>query len=169
MDSRELLVDNFERIAELYAGLADGLGESDLSARPEGSAGRGNSIGWLLWHVARVQDDHLAGCAGTDQVWPQWRERFAFGDAIGPDDHGFGHSDEQVDAVRVVDAGLLAGYHRDVHALTLDYLARVDADALDEIVDPDRTPPVSAGVRLVSVIGDCLQHLGQVAYLRGLR
>ena len=127
----------------------------------------GNSIAWLLWHTARVQDDHVSGLAGHRQAWHDgWVE--AFGLPFDVDDIGYGHTSEQVDAVRIEDLGPLVEYHEAVHQFTLDYLGRVDADELDRVVDRRWDPPVTAGVRLVSVVGDCLQHLGQAAYVKGL-
>ena len=167
MDVSSLLTDHADRIQELYAGSLDGLGTEDAHRRPEGPGGtRANPVVWLLWHTARVQDDHVAALAGVPQAWTGWEERFAL--PLDTDDFGYGHTDAEVDLVRVEDLELLAGYHRDVHALTRDYLARVDEAELDRVVDEHWDPPVTAGVRLVSVVGDCLQHLGQVAYVRGL-
>lgn len=173
MDVSALLTDHADRIAELYAGALTDL-PVDLAHRrpgagPHGSSGGssgGNPVVWLLWHTARVQDDHVAALAGVPQAWRDWEQRFGL--PLDVADIGYGHTDEQVDLVRVEDLALLAGYHRDVHALTLDYLARVDEDELDRVVDEAWDPPVTAGVRLVSVVGDCLQHLGQAAYVRGL-
>ena len=162
MEGRELLVDAFGRIEELYADLVT-TDPALLHVRPSGV---GNSIGWLLWHAARVQDDHVAGVAGTGQAWLEgWAERFAL--PLDDRDIGFGHTPEQVSAVRV-QPDLLAGYHADVHRLTLGYVSSVSPEELDRIVDRHWDPPVTAGVRLVSVVGDCLQHLGQAAYVRGL-
>lgn len=164
MQARELLTDAFGRIAETYTQVADGLAADALQHRPDRT---GNSIGWLLWHLARVQDDHLADLAGTPQAWDQgWRERLDL--PLEPHDTGYGHSREQVATVRIADAALLTGYHAEVHRRTLGYLERVDAEELDRIVDTNWDPPVTAGARLVSVEGDCLQHLGQAAYVRGL-
>lgn len=162
MDTTELLTDCFGRVAELYADLADGLDQEALHHRPGGT---GNPIAWLLWHSARVQDDHVAELAGCAQQWERWRDRFGL--PVG-DDTGYGHSSEQVDQVRVPDPSLLAGYHADVHDMTSRYLAGVDEAELGRVVDRSWDPPVTAGVRLVSVQGDCLQHLGQAAYVRGL-
>lgn len=162
MDARDLLVDSFGRIHELYAATAEGLDADALARRPGG----GNSVGWLLWHLARVQDDHLAGLSGEGQVWDAWRDRFGL--PLDEHDTGFGHTSEQVDSVRIEDVGLLTGYHEHVHRATLAYLDRVDAAELDRVVDRRWDPPVTAGVRLVSVVGDCLQHLGQAAYAAGL-
>lgn len=163
MDAHDLLVDAFGRVEETYAAIVDGLDEELLHAR---LGGVGNPVGWLLWHLARVQDDHVAGIAGTQQVWPDWQQRFGL--PQGTDDIGYGHTSDQVDSVRIIDAALLAGYHAAVHRATLACLDRLDDAGLDRVVDRRWDPPVTAGVRLVSVLEDCLQHLGQAAYLKGL-
>jgi Protein of unknown function (DUF664) len=164
METSELLTDTFDRIRELYVDIADDLTPDAVHQRPDGT---GNSIAWLLWHAARVQDDHVAGLAGHRQAWHDgWVEAFAL--PLDVDDIGYGHTSEQVDVVRIEDLGPLVEYHEAVHRLTLDYLGRVDADELDRVVDRRWDPPVTAGVRLVSVAGDCLQHLGQAAYVKGL-
>ena len=164
MDVRGLLTEGFGRITELYDGLVEGLDDETLHHRPGGT---GNPVGWLLWHVVRLQDDHVAALARVDQQWGEWQERL--GVPNGLDDVGYGHTSEQVDALRITRADLLVDYHGDVHDMTNRYLARLDADELDRVVDTHWDPPVTAGVRLVSLVGDCLQHLGQVGYLRGLR
>lgn len=163
MDTSTLLTNQFDRIAELYDSAADGLAEASLNHRPGGT---GNPIGWLLWHLARVQDDHVAGLTGEPQVWARWLPRFDL--PLDDDDTGFGHTSEQVDTVRITDPMHLISYHRDVRAATQAYLDRVDGDELDRVVDTRWDPPVTAGVRLISVQGDCLQHLGQAGYVRGL-
>ncbi len=163
MDTHDLLVDAFGRIHETFEGVVDGLDSSVLNRRPSDDA---NPMGWLLWHLTRVQDDHVADLAGSGQAWEQWQDRFGLEN--GTDDIGYGHSSEQVAAVQVSDPSLLLGYHAEVHQATLQYLDRVDAAELDRIVDRRWDPPVTAGARLVSVLGDCLQHLGQAAYVKGL-
>lgn len=159
---RDLLVDAFTRVRELVVELTDGLTGEVAGFRPAPDA---NSIGWLLWHLSRVQDDHVAALAGVSQAWTDWRERFGlpFSDWA----TGYGQDAEEVGELRV-SGELLAAYHADVHRLTLDYLTGIDADELDRVVDAEWDPPVTASVRLVSVLGDTLQHLGQAAYVRGL-
>ena len=161
--ARDLLVDSFTRVRELVVELTDGLTEEAASFRP---APQANSIGWLLWHLTRIQDDHVAGLAGVEQAWPTWRQRFGlpFSDWA----TGYGQTSEEVAAVRVP-GDLLAGYHAEVHALTLDYLELITAEELARVVDTRWKPPVTASVRLVSVLGDVYQHLGQAAYVHGLR
>lgn len=41
------------------------------------------------------------------------------------------------------------------------------ADELSRVVDTSWNPPVTVSARLVSIVDDCAQHLGQAAYLRG--
>jgi hypothetical protein len=100
-------------------------------------------------------------------VWTAdgWADRFAL--PLPVSDTGYGH-DAQAVAVVVADAALLLGYFEDVHAATVAYLGTIDDDGLDRVVDRNWDPPVTAGVRLVSVIADDLQHLGQAAYVRGI-
>ncbi len=163
MDVRGLLTEGFGRITEIYDGVADGLDQKQLSYRP---AGTDNSIGWLLWHLARVQDHHIAGLADRPQVWEDFQDRFGLPNDT--DDVGYGHTSEEVDAVRIEDPQLLVDYHHEVTLATARYLQTVDEKELEREVDTSWDPPVTAGVRLVSIQGDCLQHLGQAAYVKGL-
>jgi len=160
--TQAMLTDSFGRIRSLVVSVTTGLDEEALGHQVGPGA---NPIGWLVWHLARVQDDHVADAAGVDQVWPSWRERFdlPFDDLA----TGYGQTAEEVAEIRV-GADLLVGYHADVHALTQRYLDTLTPDELERVVDDRWDPPVTVGVRLVSVIGDCLQHLGQAAYVRGL-
>ncbi|MEU9843519.1 DUF664 domain-containing protein [Actinomadura sp. NPDC048032] len=164
MTSAELLTDAFDRIRQVVHGAVGGLSGPQLARRPAEDA---NSIAWLVWHLTRIQDDHVAGVAGTDQVWTRdgWADRFAL--PFDVSDTGYGHTPDDVAAVRV-EADLLTGYHDAVHARTVRYVsALTDAD-LPRIVDRAWDPPVTLAVRLVSVVSDDLQHAGQAAYVRGL-
>lgn len=159
---RDLLADSFTRVHELVGELTGSCTDEVLRYRPDPQA---NTVAWLLWHLTRVQDDHVAALAGVPQAWPAWCERFAL--PFDQDATGYGQRPEEVGQVRV-DAGLLADYHADVHALSLRYVGSLDADELARVVDEAWDPPVTASARLVSVLGDCLQHLGQASYVAGL-
>lgn len=164
MNSAELLTDAFERIREAVRAAVDGLGEDALSYRADPGA---NSIAWLIWHLTRVQDEHLAELAGAESLWEArgWFERFDL--PIDRQATGFGDTPDDVALIHAP-ADLLIGYYDAVHADTLRYLGTLaDAD-LDRVVDTAWDPPVTVGVRLVSVIADDLQHAGQAAYLRGM-
>ena len=162
MDATDLLRDLYGRVAEVGA-VVGGLSEADLARRQ----GTGNSIAWLVWHSARVQDSSLCALTGQEQAWTAggWAERFALDRPV--DAMGYGDSSEQVDAVRAP-ADLLAGYHDAVADQVRAQLGRWGADDLDAVVDDSFDPPVTLATRLVSVAVDCAQHLGQAAYVRGL-
>ncbi|WP_369832223.1 DinB family protein [Blastococcus sp. TF02-8] len=127
-----------------------------------------NPIGWLAWHLLRVQDDHVAEVAGREQVWTAagWAERFGL--PFGPEETGYGFDAEQVAATRIPSPELLTGYAGAVHAQSAEFLRGITDADLDRVVDDRWDPPVTLWVRLVSVIGDDFQHLGQIGYLRGL-
>ena len=165
MTTGELLVDAFDRIREGARGAVDGLTPDQLAQRP---SDRANSIGWLVWHLARVQDDHLAAVADHEQVWTAdgWHERFGL--PFDADDTGYGHSSDQVAQVRGLDAEALVGYLEAVHAATVEFVRPLTPDDLGRVVDERWDPPVTLGVRLVSVVNDDQQHVGQAAFIRGL-
>lgn len=164
MDIGDLLGDSLGRVRDEVVGLVDGLDVDQLAWRPDPDA---NSMAWLLWHLTRVEDDHLAEVAGTEQVWTTsgWYDRFAL--PFPPEAHGWGQSSEEVGRVRV-DGDLLAGYQADTAARAIEYVGTLSPADLDRIVDERWDPPVSLGVRLVSVVNEVNQHVGQAAYLRGL-
>ena len=155
----------FGRIRDVGHDLLDGLDPPWLTTRVDPGA---NSIGWLVWHLTRVQDDHVAGVAGTAQRWTAegWSERFGLPyetDAI-----GYGQTPDEVGAFDLTDPELLLGYLDNVTSATLAYVGALSESELDRVVDDSWDPPVTVAVRLVSVVGDDLQHAGQAAYVRGL-
>jgi uncharacterized damage-inducible protein DinB len=165
MHARDLLVDGFDRIHDSLRAAIDGLSPDRLAHRIAPGA---NPVGWLAWHLLRVQDDHVADVAGTEQVWTAEGWAGHFGLSVDDAATGYGMSDDEVDAVRVPSADLLLGYSRAVHARSAEFLRGLSDDDLDRVVDTRWDPPVTLGVRLVSVLSDDLQHLGQAAYVRGL-
>lgn len=165
MTSAQLLTDGFGRIREVVHGAAGGLTPRQLAHRPVEGA---NSIAWLVWHLTRIQDDHVADAAGTAQAWTEdgWADRFGL--PFDPYDTGYGHTPDDVAAVQVDSADLLTGYHDAVHDRTVKYVSGLTDRDLERVVDRAWDPPVTLAVRLISVISDDLQHAGQAAYVRGL-
>ncbi len=164
MRGSTVLTDAFERVRDAVHPAANGLTVEELAYRPDAES---NSIAWLVWHLTRIQDDHVAALAGVAQVWNSagWADRFAL--PFDESDTGYGHDADAVEAV-VADAASLLGYFEDVHAATVAYVAALEDADLDRVVDRAWDPPVTVGVRLVSVIADDLQHAGQAAYVRGI-
>ncbi|MFF6862302.1 mycothiol transferase [Streptomyces ardesiacus] len=165
MLAKDILIEGYGRIQEEVHAAVEGLDPDGLNACPAAGA---NSVAWLVWHLTRVQDDHVADAFGLDQVWlsGEWEKRFGLG--LPRDDTGYGHSSAKVAKVRVDSAGLLTGYYDAVHEQTLRALRSLTAQDLERVVDDNWDPPVTLAVRLVSVLSDDLQHVGQAAYVRGL-
>jgi uncharacterized damage-inducible protein DinB len=165
MRSNELLLYAYGQIQETLRRTIDGLTPDELTRRIGPEA---NTIGWLAWHLVRVQDDHVADVADVEQVWTAdgWVGRFGL--PFPPKATGYGFSSEEVAQVRVPSAELLLDYAGAVHDRTAQFLRGLSDADLDTIVDTRWNPAVTLGVRLVSVLSDDLQHVGQAAFLRGL-
>jgi Protein of unknown function (DUF664) len=163
MSGTDLLVDGFGRIREIVHDVLDGLIDADLQYQVDPAA---NSICWQVWHLTRVQDDHVAAAGGLAQVWLSgFVERFGL--PLDAADTGYGHSPAQVAAVRAP-ADLLAEYHDATYEQTISFLSALTETDLAEIVDRRWQPPVTMAIRLVSVLADDLEHAGQAAFIRGL-
>ena len=173
MDATEVLQDGLDQVRDVVAQALDGLTDDQLATPLEPGA---NTVAWLVWHLARVQDDHVAHVAGSEQVWTSgpsgaaggggvWARRFDL--PLDDGEIGYGFDEDQVLAVRAP-ADLLRGYLDAVHERTSAYLAGLSPEDLDRVVDTDWDPPVTLGVRLTSVLGDDLQHAGQAAYAAGV-
>lgn len=162
--ARELLRDGFARVRDNVQQLCSAVSDEQATYRPDSEA---NSISWLIWHLTRIQDDHVSGLTDEEQVWTRdgWYDRFGL--PFEPNDHGYSHNSYDVAQVRT-GPELLDGYQAAVHEATMRYVDSVTATELARVVDTAWEPPVTASVRLVSVLGDCLAHLGQADYVRGL-
>ena len=165
VDVRGLLEELFGRIPDHLHRAVDGLSAADLAQVPAAGA---NTIGWLVWHLTRVQDHHVSELLGREQVWTTGRWPARFGLQSDPEDTGYGHSAEQVANVRPDSSEVLIGYYEAVAAQTAELLAEATAADLDRVVDERWDPPVTLGVRLVSIADDDIQHAGQAAYVRGI-
>ncbi len=165
MDTGDLLQELFGRIREHVEESVDGLDASSLTATVAPGT---NPIGWLVWHLTRVQDHHVAELLARPQLWVTDDVGRNFGVASDPDNTGYGHGAQDVATIRPIDAAALVDYYRAVAARTDELLAGVTDDELDRVVDERWNPPVTLGVRLVSIADDDIQHAGQAKYLRGL-
>jgi hypothetical protein len=165
MDVSGLLLDMYGRIPELARHAVSGLGPEDLVRAPTPGA---NTIGWLVWHLTRVADGHISELIPADQLWVTTDVAGRFGLPPDPGNSGYGHSAAEVAAVRPESADALLDYVDATDARVREFLADLTPERLDTIVDRNWDPPVTMGVRLVSIADDCLQHAGQAAYARGI-
>jgi len=166
-----LLADSFDRIRESVADAVEGLEADQLAARLDADA---NPISWLVWHLSRVQDDHVAAAFGATQVWTagSWAPRYGLSPRT--EEIGYGHTSAQVAAISSAICGtpspgkLLTEYYEAVHEQTISLVSGLTEADLDRVVDTRWIPSVTLGVRLVSVINDGTQHVGQALYARGI-
>jgi uncharacterized damage-inducible protein DinB len=165
MDCKDLVIDGLGRVEEDLQRALQGLSADQLAFRP---AETSNSIAWLAWHLARVEDDHVSELAGRPQAWIEEKWHARFGKPADSNDTGFGYSPGQVANISPDSAQLLLDYYAAVHRRSVEYLQKVTCDDMERVIDTRWDPPVTAGVRLVSVVNDCTQHVGQIAYVRGL-
>ncbi|MEU5789008.1 DUF664 domain-containing protein [Micromonospora purpureochromogenes] len=165
MDVNDLLTEIYDRLPDLVRAAVDGLSPAELRRSP---AAGGNPVGWLVWHLTRIQDHHVADLLGADQVWTagDWAARFGLDPD--PNDTGYGHTPQRVASVRPDSSHALVDYYDAVAGRTRRFLAGLRPADLDRVVDEAWDPPVTLGVRLVSVADDGLQHAGQAGYVRGL-
>jgi hypothetical protein len=165
MDISLLLLELYGRIPPLARQAVDGIDVDRLTESPSPGA---NTIAWLVWHLSRVQDHHVAELLGANQIWMDGDWARWFGLDPDPSNTGYGHSAEEVLSVRPERADVLLEYLDAVDRRTQAMLRELTPGDLDRIVDRRWDPPVTLGVRLVSVADDNLQHAGQAAYVRGL-
>ncbi len=164
MDVSGVYLELYGRIPPLAERAVKDLTPAQLSQLPADGT---NPIGWLVWHLARVQDHHMAELMDGPQIWERGDWAARFGLTPDPANIGYGHRPADVSAVQPDGPDSLLRYLDAVQARTVDYLRTLDDAALDRIVDRRWDPPVSLGVRLVSIADDSLQHVGQACYLRG--
>ena len=166
MDGKDVMRDGLGRVQQTMHMSLRGLTTEQLAYRPDDHA---NSIAWLGWHLTRVQDHHLSSLARREQAWTAEGWHAKFGKPADPQDIGLGYTAEQVAAIRPSDPQLLVDYHDAVYKRSCEYLQGLkDADMDVELDEPQYSPRPTVGVRLVSVVNECTQHVGQLSYVRGL-
>ncbi|WP_193105077.1 DinB family protein [Brachybacterium sp. FME24] len=165
MDALDILRDLVSRPRDAAERLRRRLNPVSLNARP---GGHDNSVAWLLWHSGREIDVQLAALTGQEQLWTA--QGYAARFDLGPegDSVGYGHTPEQARRILVEDADLLLGYLDAAFGAVDDYLSRLTADELDDVVDEQWDPPVTRGARLVSLVDDAVQHVAQAAFSLGM-
>jgi uncharacterized damage-inducible protein DinB len=166
MKVHETISAGYSNVLTALEGTLEGMTEEDLNWQP---AADSNSIGWLAWHLTRVQDALIGGMAGEEQLWIKdgWHEKF--NRPADPRDVGAGHGPEDVAAFKSPGAAVQMDYQRAVQQMIQKYFATLTEEELDKPVDNPRFQPTPNGAFLMLVLNDSLQHAGQAAYVRGLR
>ncbi len=162
MECAEFTTGIFTRISQVLETVLDGLTENEINQQPNPEC---NSIGWMVWHLTRVQDMFIAMLSNNEQVWITEKWYGKFGRDADAKDIGYGHRPEDLANFKVPDTKTLSDYHHAVLEKTKQYTNKLSPEELDRVIDDSRAPTVA--LRLTAFISDNLQHAGQVAYLRG--
>jgi hypothetical protein len=156
----------FDRIGGVLVRGLNGLSVEQLRQQPAGL--ESNPIGWIAWHLTRVHDGNFANLLGKQEVWVSggWSERFGLPAEIGS---GSGSTLDEVRAFDPLNAETLIGYWEAARELSREFLGQLTDAGLDT-----PTPPRNAvsdetyTTTIARVTSDTSQHIGQVAYARGL-
>ena len=156
----------FERIQRELHAVIEGIDPLLLDEPPAPGA---NSIGWLAWHLTRSHDRNVSELQGREQLWilEGWHTRFSR--EPDPAETGFGHTPDQAAAFRSPESGVVLAYHDAVVDMIHQYLAHAPEDDLDrEAFRPTFGDTRTVQQRLAGVVTDALQHVGQLAYAKGI-
>lgn len=154
----------YDRIGGVLERALTGLTPEQLRAQP---APEGNPIGWTAWHLARVHDSNFSTLLGEDQAWTAdgWSERFRMDSNAGT---GVGASLDQVRKFDPVNAETLLGYFEAARAKSRRYLDALTGGDLDQPSAAGIPRNETVAVSVARLTGDLIQHIGQIAYVRGL-
>ena len=163
MKWQQLIVDIYSKLSQTLDKALDGITTDDLNQQPQPDS---NSIGWIAWHLTRVQDRAIADFMAKEQLWIKDGWYSKFNRPPDPQDSGFRHTPEDLDAFESPNVQILLGYYHAVLERTKNYISNMSEDDLDNKLKHPVFPTVRA--RLAAITNDNLQHAGQIAYLRGL-
>jgi len=167
MEWQQLIIDFFVRISQELERVVDGLTVDELNQRPHPDC---NSIGWLCWHLTRSHDRNLSELVKKQQLWirDEWHVRF--NRDPDPTDTGFSHNPEEVMAFKSPDGKTILEYHNAVLELANQYMNNnlSETDLKRRVKSPTLRNVATVRGRLLGIISEGLQHVGQAAYVRGL-
>ena len=137
-----------------------------------------NSIGFIFWHVARVEDRLVTWCIeGREEIWI--RDNWHGKTKLPKEATGLDYSSQEVTHFPKISNTLLADYFEAVRSNTFKYLASAGGEWFDSV--PERTPfpentdatkhfkEFTIGRYFRQLISEENQHLGQISYIRGLQ
>lgn len=165
MDVKQLIRSALEEYTADLRRALDGLTVEERRYQPGPES---NHIDFLVWHIARTEDTMVQWFArSAEPVWQRdrWHEKLG----LPEQENGFGYSAQQVAALPGFNLDDLLAYADAVRLETLDFLDSLSEAALDVRPQPDQFPDYTIGGTLSHLMVDASQHVGQVAYLRGLQ
>ena len=167
MEIQQMLSDGYAGVLRTLDYTLAGLTVDDLDWQPKPDC---NSIGWVVWHLTRLQDKTVSDFTGEAQLWIKegWHKKF--NRPADAKDTGGRMKPEELPTFKSPPVDVLMGYFKAVLARSQKYFATLKPADLDKIVEgtPFPKPPTRGGLLLI-IMGDGLQHAGQASYIRGMR
>ena len=155
----------YDRIAGVLRRALTDMTVTQLTTQAAGP--ESNPIGWIAWHLTRTQDKNYSALLGREELWSKdgWYQKFGL-----PIESGTGNGDslETVRSFDPINSDTLLAYFDATRALSREFLDSLDADDLNQ-PSPSGLPTTEViKVSIARVTGDLIQHIGQIAYVRGL-
>lgn len=169
MNYLDMLCEEIDRARERFLRMLEGVSLEEANSFPVADiTPQVKSLTWLTWHTARELDLQIAHLAKTETIWVEqlFEDKFSF--EVGQDEDGWNHTLEQAKKIVVDDFTDLKTYLNASCDFAITYLKSLEEASFDAVVDDSWTPPVTRGVRLVSIIDDAAMHSGQAIYARRL-
>ena len=164
MDHRDVTRHGLDEYLTDLKSALDGLTPVELYWQPSPNS---NHIAWLVWHMARVEDGWYNGYLGqSETVWTA--EGFCTRFRLPAERNRARDSAEDVAGFPELAIDDLLEYFDAVRVKTLEVLDALTADDLGQSRQRDRPDPPTVAWVLAHVLIEQGQHLGQVAYLRGM-
>ncbi|MBI3744252.1 MAG: DinB family protein [Chloroflexi bacterium] len=165
MEIKDVAMMSYERMWKVTDGALEGLTHEEFARRPNGHS---NSIGWIAWHMARVEDrwTNMVLNKGK-QLWEThgWAEKI--GMPNDPNYSGGGMTPDQVQLFKTPAVQQVKDYWSAVRATTKECYAKLTPSMLDQMVQTPFRRELKVGDVISHVLCELNQHAGQVAYLRG--
>ena len=165
MDFKDIIRMGLEEYMDELRKALDGLTSEERRFQPTPDS---HHIDFAVWHMARVEDLWVQGFAqGTQQIWQKdgWSEKFG----IPERDSGFGYTLEQLTNLPQFDIDDIMAYYDSVRKETLRHLDGLTAEELARCPNEERRPGYSIGKMYSHIIVEESQHVGQIAYIRGIQ
>ena len=159
---------SFDRVGSVLLRALDGLTLQQLKAQPAGTDS--NPIGWIAFHLTRVHDRTFSLLLGKVQAFVEGGFHELFGL---PADTGTlsGNTLDEVREFNPNSAELLSSYWTAARGHSHKFLEGLTETDIETPTPPGvgpASPPETYRLTVARVTSDTSQHIGQIAYARGL-
>lgn len=164
MDFRDILKTGFSECSEHLDNALNDLTPEERRFQPTPES---NHIDFILWHMVRAEDTLLnLAILRRPELWEResWAEKLGIFD----EGNGYGFSSEQSSGIAAYPLDGLMEYRGAVRAETIGYIDSLTEADLSHLPNP-RRPEFPVGETLKHIIVEISQHVGQIAYIRGMQ